>query len=91
MFENNVLMVVCNNTGLFTNNLGENDIRITKAQLKTTGCFNSEDSVHKFCCIRATTCRKQSVNARKALVFTFRKYYLILLGPENAVSNCEKP
>jgi len=57
----------------FTNNLGENDIRMTKVQQKISGCFRSMDGARIFCRIRGylSTCRKQGVKSSQALEMLF--------------------
>jgi transposase len=57
----------------FTNNLGENDIRMTKVQQKIAGCFRSMDGARIFCRVRGylSTCRKQGVKASHALELLF--------------------
>jgi transposase len=56
-----------------SNNLGENDIRMTKVQQKISGCFRSMDGAKIFCRVRGylSTCRKQGVKSRQALDLLF--------------------
>lgn len=58
----------------FTNNQGENDIRMTKVQQKISGCFRSIKGAMFFCRIRSylTTCRKHQVEATQALTLLFQ-------------------
>ena len=58
----------------FTNNQGENDIRMTKVQQKISGCFRSQEGAETFCRVRAylSTCRKQNVSSSDALKLLFK-------------------
>ena len=72
-FENDVLRFLDNNMVPFTNNLGENDIRMTKVQQKISGCFRSVDGAKIFCRVRSylSTCRKQGIKSSNALDILF--------------------
>ncbi len=73
-FQGDVLRFMDNKDVPFTNNQGENDLRMTKVQQKISGCFRSEEGAFIFCRVRAylITCRKHGVGATKALETLFR-------------------
>lgn len=68
-FETETLRFMTEKIVPFTNNLGENDIRMTKVQQKISGCFRSFDGAQIFCRVRSylSTCRKHSVAPTEAL------------------------
>jgi transposase len=72
-FEDDVLKFMENEQVPFSNNLGENDIRMTKVQQKISGCFRSIEGAKIFCRIRSylSTCRKQGIKASRALELLF--------------------
>jgi len=73
-FEEDVLRFMDNQIVPFTNNLGENDIRMTKVQQKISGCFRSVEGAKFFCRIRSyiSSCRKQNISSTKALKCLFK-------------------
>jgi transposase len=72
-FEADVLRFMTEQGVPFTNNQGENDIRMTKVHQKISGCFRSHEGAKIFCKVRSylSTCRKQDVSATDALKLLF--------------------
>ncbi len=68
-YEDDVLRFMDTEIVPFTNNLGENDIRMTKVQQKISGCFRSKEGAQFFCRIRSyiSSCRKQDISSTSAL------------------------
>ncbi len=73
-YQDDVLRFMDNKEVPFTNNQGENDLRMTKVQQKISGCFRSLDGALIFCRVRAylITCRKHDVSATEALEILFQ-------------------
>ncbi len=73
-YENDVLRFMVNPLVPFTNNLAENDLRMTKVQQKISGCFRSIEGALIFCRIRGylSTCRKHDVSMTDALALLFQ-------------------
>jgi transposase len=73
-FEQDVLRFMEVESVPFTNNQGENDLRMTKVQQKISGCFRSMEGAKIFCQVRSylSTCRKQGMTATQALTLLFQ-------------------
>jgi transposase len=72
-FENDVLRFMEVDYVPFTNNRGENDIRMTKVQQKISGCFKSMDGAKIFCRVRSylLTAQKHGITPTDALKSLF--------------------
>lgn len=73
LYELDVLRFMTNPIVPFTNNQGENDIRMTKVHQKISGCFRAKEGADIFCRVRSylSTCRKNNMSASYALTLLF--------------------
>ena len=73
-FEQDILRFMEAEGVPFTNNQGENDLRMTKVQQKISGCFRSMEGAKIFCRVRSylSTCRKRGMTATQALALLFQ-------------------
>jgi transposase len=73
-YEDDVLRFMENTDVPFTNNQGENDIRMTKVQQKISGCFRSMKGAKIFCRVRSylSTCRKHGLSSSEAMSLLFK-------------------
>jgi transposase len=72
-YEEETLRFMTDKIVPFTNNQGENDIRMTKVQQKISGCFRSIEGAQIFCRTRGylSTCTKHGVSPTDALQILF--------------------
>ena len=72
-FEEETLRFMTNPLVPFTNNQGENDIRMTKVQQKISGCFRAIQGAEIFCRVRSylSTCQKNGIKPAEALRILF--------------------
>ena len=73
-YEDDVLRFMKESIVPFTNNMAENDLRMTKVQQKISGCFRSFKGAEIFCRVRSylLTCRKNGVDPTSALNLLFQ-------------------
>jgi transposase len=72
-YEDDVLRFMSDPEVPFTNNQGENDIRMTKVQQKLSGCFRSWEGAEIFCRVRGylSSCQKHGVSSSEAMALLF--------------------
>jgi len=73
-YEEDVLRFMAEPIVPFTNNQGENDIRMAKVQQKISGCFRSIEGAKIFCRVRSyiITAQKHGVSPTEALKSLFK-------------------
>ena len=72
-YEDDVLRFMLDMDVPFTNNQGENDLRMKKVQQKISGCFRSFKGAEISCRVRSyiSTCKKQDISSSLALELLF--------------------
>ena len=73
-YEDDVLRFMQKPNVTFTNNHGENVIRMPKVHQKISGCFRFMEGAKTFCRVRSylNTCRNHGVTAGEAMTLLFR-------------------
>ena len=68
-YEGDTLRFMTDEGVPFTNNQGENDLRMAKVQQKISGCFRSEYGAEMFFGLRSylSSCKKQGISGSTAL------------------------
>ena len=68
-YEDDVLRFMVDKAVPFTNNQGENDLRMAKVQQKISGCFRSDHGADMFFGLRSylSSCKKQGISGSTAL------------------------
>lgn len=81
-YEKDVLRFMVELDVPFTNNQGENDLRMSKVQQKISGCFRSEKGAVMFARIRSylSTCRKNGVSSADALRLLYEEQWPEFMG-----------
>ena len=72
-YQEDVLRFMKESIVPFTNNMAENDLRMTKVQQKISGCFRSLNGAKVFCRIRSylLTCKRHGIEPTQALNMLF--------------------
>jgi len=70
-YEDDVLRFMENKNVPFTNNLGENDLRMTKIQQKISGCFRSLEGTYIRLRGYLSTCRKHGMKITEGIKILF--------------------
>ena len=73
-YEDDTLRFMTDKDVPFTNNQGENDLRMAKVQQKISGCFRSINGGIIFCTIRSyiSTVRKRKLNVMDSIRNVFQ-------------------